>query len=178
MTTSFDQTYAVTLTPTQFAAALRSPQFAVTRLHAAGRQDPELISHSAAGTQVRIKARYFARVEEMPGWMATRFTDHGPENHRTEEWTVTDTGLRADVVIESLSNGGTVTAAYAITPTATGSAWRVHGSSTVKIPLLGRKIEAYIVDSLVKAYASEAEEISAAGVLPAGSSATGVRIGA
>ncbi len=164
MSQSFDQTYALTLSPAQLAEALRSPQFAVARLHAAGRQDPQLISHAASADKVRIKARYFARVDEMPGWMATRFTDHGPENHRTEDWTIGADTLHADVTIESLSNGGVVAATYDITPTATGANWRVRGTSTVKIPLLGRKIEAYVVDSLVKAYASEAQEISAAGV--------------
>ena len=119
---------------------------------------------AVAGDQVRIKARYFARVDEMPGWMAARFTDHGPENHRTENWRISPERLTAEVTIESLSNGGAVEATYEIIPTATGANWRVRGTSTVKVPLLGRKIETYVVDSLLRAYANEAQEISAAGV--------------
>ena len=71
---------------------------------------------------------------------------------------------KAEVTIESLSNGGAVEATYEIIPTATGANWRVRGTSTVKVPLLGRKIETYVVDSLLRAYANEAQEISAAGV--------------
>ncbi len=175
MAQRFDRSYPVAATPAEIAAAVRSPESAAARLQAAGRQDPRLVSHQVSragdGTEVvRIVARYYTPVSDMPSWMAGRFTDHGPENVRTEIWRLTADDLQGEVVVDAVGNGGRVTASYQVTAAAAaaathgapaGSVWRVTGEASFRIPLLGKRIESFVVASLERAYAAEAEEMSA-----------------
>ncbi|MBB2893246.1 DUF2505 domain-containing protein [Flexivirga oryzae] len=164
MTRSARTTYTLDISPADLATALAAPEFAVARLAAARREDPVLVSHSTGHGRTRITARYFTRKDELPGWMQGRFPDHGPENVRTEDWVVDGDGLSGKFTVESTSNSTSLRGTYRVSPTATGSEWVVEATASAGIPLLGRKIEAFLLASLDSACAQEAQEMSAAAV--------------
>lgn len=160
MTRSSSKTYTLSISPAELAAALADPAFAVVRLEAARREDPTLVSHSAGSGRTRIAARYFGRKDEMPGWMRSRFPEHGPENERTEDWTFDGEVLSGKFAVESISNASSMRGTYRVTATAGGSEWAVEATASAKIPVLGRKVESFLLDSLDNACRLEASEMS------------------
>lgn len=160
MTRSSSRIYTLAISPAKLSAALADPAFAVARLEAARREDPTLVSHSTGADRTRIAARYFGRKDEMPGWMRSRFPEHGPENERTEDWTFDGNVLTGKFTVESISNASSMRGTYRVIATAAGSEWTVEATASAKIPVLGRKVERFLLDSLDNACRLEAREMS------------------
>lgn len=165
MSRTIEREYQLRITPADLLERLRSPDFTLARLEASRRQEPVLLSHSASDQRVRVSARYYTRRDELPGWMASRFPEHGPQNVRSEDWAMNGAELGASFTIGSEGNATAIHGTYAVVANgsgdaATGSVWRVHATASAKIPVLGRRIEAVVLDGLDRALAHEAEEMS------------------
>ncbi|MCU1536551.1 MAG: hypothetical protein JWP82_902 [Humibacillus sp.] len=173
MSRTIEREYHLRLSPARLLELLRLPDFTQARLEAARRQEPVLLGHSATANRVRLSAQYYTRRDELPGWMASRFPEHGPQNTRAEDWTVSGDQLSATFTITAEGNAteveGTYTVVEAPAPASAaggeadgpGSVWRVRATATARIPVLGRRIEAVVLEGLDRAFALEAQEMSA-----------------
>ena len=179
MSRTIERRYRLEITPTELFERLRRPDRALARLAAAGREEPTLLGHSASATRVRVSTRYFTRRDDLPGWMASRFPEHGPLNERSETWNLSagsaggtgdDAGdaagdaaptVTGTFVITAEGNATEVHGGYTVTPAGDGgSTWSVTATAKARIPVLGRRIEAVVLDSLDRALAGEAREMS------------------
>lgn len=177
MSRTIEREYHLRITPTELLERLKSPDFTLARLEASRRQEPVLLGHSASGQRVRVSARYYTRRDELPGWMASRFPEHGPQNVRAEDWVLQGDQVDATFTIGSEGNATAIDGSYTVvpapgaagtpgtpgtpvTPVTPGSVWRVRATATARIPVLGRRIEAVVLDGLDRALGREAEEMS------------------
>lgn len=159
MTTRLERAHGLAIGSDEFARRLADPAFAVARLESARRNDPKLLSHSVSATGVRIVTRGEVPHEDLPKWMASRFPDGGPVNEREERWSTVD-GLTATVTVTSPTGGSAFEGTYAVRDVAGGCTWVVEGFATMKMPIIGKRIEAFMVASLDRAYALEADFVS------------------
>lgn len=167
MSRTLEREFHLRLTPARLFELLRTPDFTQARLEAAGRQEPVLLGHSASAGRVRLTAQYYTRRDELPGWMASRFPEHGPQNTRTEDWTLRDDRLDATFRVVAEGNATEVEGGYTVDPAPgpdgePGSVWRVRATASARIPLLGRRIESVVLEGLGRAFGLEAEEMSGA----------------
>jgi len=159
---SIDHEYPLDVSPLALADRLKSPAFALARLNAARREDIELVSHVVTEGVVRIVTRYFVPLGDLPSWMAMRFKEHGPQNKRVEEWKLVDGVGRATFTQTSPDGGGTVTGHYEIVEADGGCVWKVHATADYPAPLIGGRVEKFMLASLDRASGEEAAVMSAA----------------
>ncbi|NHA67704.1 DUF2505 domain-containing protein [Phycicoccus flavus] len=164
MSTTITRSVRLDLPLAAVADLLRTPEHAVRRLEAAGREDPVLVRFAGSGDGVRIETRYFGRRDELPGWMASRFPQHGPENHRTEVWTLGPATLTAVVVVESVEGRGGVRGTYTVVPEGEGCRWELAAEVSVPLPVIGRRVEKVVAATAARVHAGEAAAMTAGAV--------------
>ncbi|MBT2502191.1 DUF2505 domain-containing protein [Curtobacterium sp. ISL-83] len=161
MTTTFAETFRIEASSEAIARVLADRSTVLARLHAAGRDEPTIESIGQQDDRLRLTTTYRVSTAAMPSWMASRFTDGGPRNRRTERWTLAEQPT-AEVSVESLDGGVRFEGTYALEPDGQHTKWVVHGTVRHPVPVIGRRVERFTADSLAAGYAQEAVALASA----------------
>jgi len=163
MTTKFRTTIVVDVPLDQFVLALMKSHTAVGRLVAARREDPTLKLHSFGDNTLNTVTEYRIPLSTMPAWMSSRFKSGGPVNERTEEWVLGSSSPVGTVVIKSKDSGSHIEAEYELTSREHETIWTVDGWAKHPAPIIGARVETFLVDSLTMGYQLEGDYLGVQG---------------
>ncbi|NLV79895.1 MAG: DUF2505 domain-containing protein [Rhodococcus sp.] len=155
MGSPIDHSAHYTATPAEVHAAFVDPAYWRMRLAEVGGPGAEIEDASAGDGTIDLTLRQAIAEEHLPS-VVTSIRPGDLIIHRTERWERID-GDRARGRFSAGVEGmpGKVEGTLSLTSDETGSTVVTEGSVEVKIPFLGSKIEAMIVDELVGLFDAE-----------------------
>jgi hypothetical protein len=147
----------------EFAAGLDAAYTAVAgedalraRLARLGGHDADVVSYAESGGQLRIELRQGVSADKLPG--PVRALHKGDLMvRRFQTWRRSGDGYTGDVSVEVGGVPGEITARTFLTGDDKRSTLRTDGEVSVRIPLVGGRVESFVAEQVTRLLQSEAE---------------------
>ncbi|WP_156758070.1 DUF2505 domain-containing protein [Actinokineospora pegani] len=137
-------------------AAFVDKAFLDARLKELGGTGARLLDYTSGTGRVSFTLRQGVPADKLPS--AARALIKGDlDVERTETWWPAATGFAGDTTAAVTGVPGSVKGVFALVDSGAGSTWTTSGEVTVRVPLVGGKIEKTIAEQVGKLLAAEAE---------------------
>jgi Protein of unknown function (DUF2505) len=137
-------------------AALADPDYLCARLAEVGGPDAELLEHTRDGDDVRYRLRFALERDVLPA-LVQSLVGGRLLIERTESLHPDGDGYGGDVRVAVPGAPVSATGGMTLRPAAGGSEFALHADVSVRVPLIGGRIEASVGDQVRQLLTSESE---------------------
>ncbi|MER6936248.1 DUF2505 domain-containing protein [Nocardioides sp. NPDC127514] len=145
MPTSLSIVQPFPVPPDQVYALLRDPNWVAESAQATNGPDALVRLHEEDGDELRIVTESPIPAASIPAGLRPLLAN-GAVGTKTERWTCADGGYRGEFKIAVPGTPATVRVVAELVSEVQGSRLTLDGTSSVKIPALGPKIEKLVID--------------------------------
>ena len=138
---------------------LTSPDFLVDRNVALGDIDSECEVEEAGSDLLMTIKR--TRQLDMPAFLANVLGGN-PIFHIEEQWQAVEDCYEGSSTTTVGSQSGTVHTEFTLSPTRKGCEYKISHSAKIKIPIVGRKVEKYIINTAAEDVKKEMDYLQSA----------------